>query len=272
MSATVQFQTLGIMSKTSLVLGVSSASAGYGIENAADFNPDTYYLNAGDIVNRIDIDLGESSTVDSFGMWLRNYNTDFDGATGTATYALSTDDNDDGAYSATTDQIAQTAINHTVGEPIFIPSANISSIMKRYWRLLLVIVPGVEVKLSQIFLSKIRTVSVGNQWPEDDTERFFTRSVRGPGGRRFVDLVNQRSAGSFTRSYTFDGTSNFNALKNTFIDSAQGTWPLLMREGSNYKYVRFADKPFSKSENEFQLYGPRVTFDVIPYIADGENY
>lgn len=270
MSATAQFQTLSIMSKASLVLSTGSASAGYGIENAADFNPDTYFENVVLPPHVIDIDLGESSTVDSFGMWIRNYNTDFDPATGTSNYALATDDNDDGNYSATTDQIATTPINHTVGEPIFIPSSNISSIKKRYWRLTLNL--SVPFKLSQIFLSKIRTLNIGNQWPEDDSDNFFVRSVRGPGGRRFIDLINQRSAGSFSRSYIFDGTANFNVLRNAFIDSAQGTWPMLLREGSTYKYVRFDGRPFVQNETDYLIFQPTVNYDIIPYIADGENY
>ena len=130
------------------VESVTSEATGFDIENAFDFNPDTYWKPTSTAQQTIDIDLGAVQTVDQFAVWIHNYDTDYE--SGTQTIALGSDDNDDGNYSAVT-TFCQSTFNNTVGQPIYFPCSSPTQRSKRYWRVVISNMTAIA-EFSQIFI------------------------------------------------------------------------------------------------------------------------
>lgn len=265
--------TTGVMEKAVPTLSTGASSSGFPIQNAFDFNPDTYWMPSTTAAQTIDIDLGQVQTCDAWALWIHDYDTDYYNVS--MELQLQTDDNDNGSYSAVTNRYYY-YIDNTVGDPIYFPyyagtpNPFTTPIAKRYWRLKM-LSPHLKLQLSAFMLLKRRTISVGNQWPEHDIVRYESQSVQAAGGREFVRNIGRNAVGQFTRTYLMSGTSDFNALQAAYNDCRGNAHPLILSENSEYTFARF-DGDFDPNAIGYQLYNPTVTFKKIPYTVDGESF
>ncbi len=274
MSASVNLYTTGIMAKA-MVKDITSEATGFPRQNLLDFNPDTYWKPTNTDNQTIDIELGEAYTVTGFAVWIHNYNTDYN--IGSQVIQVLSDDNDDGSYTAVTASCTDTFEAFTVGHPIYFPSDTYgwTEATRRYWR---VIIGNMSIvsEISGFFFLVKRVVSIGNQWPEPDALKYYNSRIELPGGRQFITGINSHGiTNNILRTYILEGTTwTSTSLYLAFQDCKGSLYPLIMNEGTDYKYVRFNNEgdELSKNQIDYLLYNPTVIFRQIPYIADGETY
>jgi len=272
MASTATLYTTGLMAKGSASVSTGGSSSGHGINNAFDFNPDTYWAPSSTDNQIIDVDMGASVSPDNFAIWVHDYDTDYE--SGTQSIGIYTDDNDNGSYSAVTVWGGSAVLfDNTVGDPIYYPlsSLTLEAVTKRYWRIAIASMTSIA-EISMFLWLKTRSISIANQWPEDDTDDFETDTVTAGGGRQYIQLFNRNATGRITRRYFFNGDTDKDALRNAFLDSKKNAYPLILKEGAVSKLVRFTNDPFNKRQVQYQQYTPTVSFDRIPYIEDGETY
>lgn len=264
MSSSVSFYTFGNMAAATIT-AITSEAAGFPKENLLDFNPDTYWKPASTATQTIDFDLGSAKTVDAVCGFLQNY-TLAGGYTATKWYS-------DNGTNWTQDTGNCTWGNLGAG-PLRITSLSAPS-SHRYWRLVLGIAAAQVPIFSGIWFARRYTISVGNQWPENDTERYFNRKVTASGGREFITRINRNKSMIIPRQYLFATSTPFLALQNVFNDSAGDARPLIIQEGDTYDdafLVSIESADFNQSKNGYQLYNPSLTFKQLPYIASTETY
>lgn len=256
------------MEKASLTLATGSLAAG-ALQNLFDNDPDSWasFTHAGGIV-LFNVDMGAVVTADQFAMRFYDYNTDYD--SGTQAIAILTDDNDNGAYSATT-QVAGVAIDNTVGTPVYMPFTSFTSSTKRYWQIAFGNIT-MTLKIANLFLLRKRSITIGNVWPQNDAKAYESRVIHGPGGRDMVSIVNRNAQRIIPRKWLFSGSTNWTALQAAFDDSKGCAFPLILAEGSNRYLVRITNDTLSESQRDYLVYEPSLQLNEIPYVEDGENY
>jgi len=262
------------MSKAKIT-AITSAATGFPKENLLDYNPDTYWKPTTTEDQTIDIDLGAVQTVDQFAVWIHNYNTDYESGSQAISLSYSTDDSSDYSGSPAVTAFVGAFFDNTVGQPIYFPGNIAGSVSKRYWRFVIGNMTTVA-EISQIFFLRTRAISIGNQFPEPDALKYHDNLIELPGGRSFVAGINSQGIyNNIARTYLLEGTTwTSTTLYLAYQDCKGRRYPLILNEGTDYKYVRFnqPDNELSKNQIEYLFYNPTVTYKQIPYIADGEYY
>ena len=270
MPASANLFTTGILAKA-IITSATSEATGFPKENLLDFNPDTFWKPTSTANQTIDIDLGAVQTVDQFAIWIHNYDTDYESGTQTIAIGYSTDDSSD--YSGGVTQFVGTLFNNTVGQPIYFPATPSGPISKRYWRFLITNMTAIA-EISQIFLVRKRAITIGNQFPEPDADKFYNNSIALPGGRKFTAGINSKSIkDNVGRTYILEGTVwTSTPLYLAHQDCKGVRYPLILSENSDYKLVHFTIDTLSKNKIGHLMYNPFVIYREAPHIADGESY
>ena len=267
--------TTGVMESVTASVSTGGSATGHGIYSGLDFNPDTYWKADASNNIAIDIDLGSVQTIDQFAVWIHDYDTTYEGGSPPHGIALVSDDNDNGAYSATT-TFASGVFTDSAGSPIYFPASSPTPTTKRYWQIQLVNLnsaTAVVPEISQFFLLRKREISKGNEYPETDSKKFFNAVKESAGGRQFVQAVNSQYVNIFPRSYVLSGSAwTSSALYLAHQDSKGRRFPLILSESSSNYLVRFDSDELSKAEQDYQYYTPSVRFVELPHIPDGSAY
>jgi len=130
------------------------------------------------------------------------------------------------------------------------------------------------VKASMVMALRKWTITQNSEYPLADKPTFNTRIQRGSGGRIFTTQYNTTSTHHIIRKYTFDGTTNKNALVNAHADCQGAFKPCILQEGSAYynsKLVRFPDQ-LDIVEIGYQIYDANVIWTGLPLLPSGEYY
>ena len=247
---------------------ITSEAAGFPIENAMDWNLDTYWKPTSTADQNIDFDFGSAVDVEGVVFWYHNYLTDHRNGS-TAKMQLWWSDNG----SAWTQVAGDVNLQLVQSEPLDIMVKDLGA-THRYWRVTIKTL-NTTVEISQIMLFNRRTTSTNSSWPDDDTEIFANKTVKAPGGRELVIGINKGSVKEFSRNFVITGTTDFNTLVSVFQATRGGVWPLVLTEGSTLnlpKMCRFDRDEIEKAQNDFELYDIELSFKTLPYIRDGEVF
>ena len=272
MPSSSNLHTLGIMEKVIVSITTGSAAVG-AIQDLADFNPDTH-IQLADAAGFIELkfDFQEVVTPTQFFIWLYDYNTDYNDPPLNNAIVVDSCDDDDGLFTPATDFAAAVIFNNDVGDPIYFPFSTITgSRARRYWRVRWSNVTA-DFKISQIGFVVTRSISIGNKWPQTDTDQFYTNVIRGEGGRNQYAIVNRNPQRIIPRKWFMSQTANWEALRDAHRDSKGRAIPLVLNEGTDNYLVRFGRDTLPENQSEYQIWHPSITFEQVPYVEDGENY
>ena len=265
MASSVKLYTIGNMINADIDSATSSAT-GYPKENLIDNNPDTWWKGTSTSDQWLDIDLNSVSLqVDCFFVFVHNYASLVDSKNMTLWWS-----DDDSAYTGVAGAVV---INNLTGPIPIVKTSNLS-LTHRYWRIKCVSITTIP-EVSMIGFGTTHSITQGNEYPEDDTDVFYNQILKGKDGRNMVTGVNSRSFKTFSRKFTFNGTTNWLALQAAHQDSRGSLLPLVLLEGTagtDDKLVTFVDDNLKKNETDYHLYKPVVKFAEMPYVPDGESY
>lgn len=268
MAESIKIHTTGIMEKTS-VTAVTSEATNHPIEMAFDFNPDTYWKPSSTANQTIDIDMGEVVTVDLVGIFIHDFNTAY---ASPVTFAVYTDDNDDGNYTTTT-AFSGSVLANTQGEPIYFPNSTPTQTSKRYWRIEIQNLTD-TIEISQFLLLRTRDIGQANELPETDSIGFINDTQKAEGGRLFKRRVNRNSTERIPRKFKIHSVSGWESepLYLAHQDCAGDAFPAVLEEDGVFKLVYFSDGDLKKNKISYKFYEPTVVFETLPYSEDGEGY
>lgn len=260
--AEISYYTAGPMLKTDID-SVTSATSGFPKEYLTDNNPDTWWKKSGVSANQfLKFDNNQNVAVEALVLFIHNYLD-----VGSSTCILIHDDN--ASFTHPTTSVAAGQLQDTA-TPLRI--FDFSSSSERYWRLTF---PDADIQVSMVLFCRKFTVSQGREFPITDTDDFATRILAAPGGRQHVILQNQNVAGSRTDKFKLSGTTNYNALRNAFLDCKKNGLPVIRQPGSTNATAeigRFSRAKFIRTQSDYQYYQPSITIELMPYIASGESY
>lgn len=259
MASSLKLYTTGNMDKATLHNDPNEDS-GYPAENCLDNNLDTYWKASAGIYKNIAFDFQEAKQVDCLLIFTKNYKT-----TGNIASAYWSDN---GTSWTLINQFSM--VDYVTPIRIFTNGFGSSH---RYWRI--IFTQGQEYRIAGIWWGSYYNIAQGNEYPEADADRFYNRVSALPGGRIAVAGINRRSSRLISRQYVFSGVTEFNKLRNAFLDSSGRRFPLVMNEGSaqgDARLVRFANDDFAENEIDYQMFRPSISFIELPYIDDGELY
>jgi len=264
----LDLHTMGPLLKAS-VTAVTSETAGFPIENAFDYNPDTAWRATSTAQQTIDIDLGQVKQVDAIAIWVRNYlGVTFQVGN---KYVLESDDNDDGAYSSTT---LQTTVfpDLTSDFPLQIGEDS-TPVSKRFWRIIYTYGGSGDIPdIGGFFLTQKQTITKSSNLPKNDSKMFFNRIASAGGGREFIRGVNSNSIDIDPKMYLIEQT-DFTALQDAFIDSKGRRFPMIViQDGEDDRLMRFGSDNLSQQMISEQIYRPAFTLKQLPFIPDGEVF
>ena len=261
MSSLLKLYTTGSMEKA-VCLNATSEAAGYPKENVLDNNLDTYWKPTSSGDKWIDFDLGEDQLIAMFIVFFKNYKSITDGGI-TARWS---DNGSDWTYQTPGLDAAD------ITTPLRVHKW--TAISHRWWSLKIA-VTSVIIEVAGIWFGQLFDINQGNEYPEADVDRFYNRIAQLPGGRLGIAGINRNSSRVISRNYLFSGVTEFDKLRNAFLDSAGRRFPLVLNEGSAQSdafLVRFANDEFAENETDYQLFQPSISFVELPYIDNGDSY
>ncbi len=264
----LNLNSLGPLLKAS-VTSVTSETAGFPIENAFDYNPDTAWRATSTAQQTIDIDLGQVKQVDGFGAWIRN----FLGVTFVVThkYELFSDDDDDGLY---TTQTLQSSVfpDLTSDFPLQFADAG-NSVSKRFWRIVYTYAGSGDIPdIGGFFLTQEQIIVKSSNLPKNDSKQFFNRVASAGGGREFFRGVNSNSIDIDPKMYLIE-QSDFDELQNAFLDSKGRRFPMIVvQSGEDDRLMRFGSDGLSQQMISEQIFQPSFSLKQLPFVPDGEVF
>lgn len=265
MSSSIKLYTIGNMEQA-VVDSATSEATGYPKENLIDNNLDTAWKPTSTAAQTIVFDLQEALIIDYIYLFVRNYASVTAGS-----FVPQYSDDDITYYNAS----ASRAIGNLTGAPHRLYEITLTASAHRYWQLVMSSLSGTLPEISAAWWASEYDLNQGNEWPENDVDRFFNKVMPVGGGRKFPIRLNRKSSKIMSRIFKISGNTNFNALRNAHQDSAGDACPLVIQEGAAYtdiKVVRFDGGDFDQAQNSYQIYDPAVTFIEEPYIDSGDSY
>lgn len=262
MASSIKLHTTGNMEAAHAHNSPPEAT-GHPIELSLDNNLDTYWKSTSTASVSVQIDLNEAKSVDCILMFFKNYG---DISSGTAEVKWS-DNGSDWTFVSGTSNLTDTAT------PIRIRTTGLG-LSHRYWQLTIVS-PSHIVELAGLWWGRLFTVSQGNEYPEEDADRFYNNVAQLPGGRLGIAGVNKNSSRLIGRNYLISGSTDFNYIANAFGDSDGRRFPLVLNEGASQSdafVVRFASDDFNRRQIDYLFYEVGVQFMQVPFIDDGDLY
>jgi hypothetical protein len=250
------------MEKAKCIYATSEA-AGYPKENVLDGNLDTYWKPTSSGDKWINFDLGDSKSVSMFTVFFKNYKSISNGSIA-ARYS------DNGTTWTYLSGFAIVATD--TATPLRLKTC--TAVSHRWWSLKFS-VTSVVIEVAGVWFGSYYNIAQGNEYPEADADRFYNKATLLPGGRLGIAGINKNPSRLISRQYLFSGLTEFNKLRNAFLDSAGRRFPLVLNEGSSQSdahLVRFANDEFAENETDHQLFQPSISFVELPYIDDGDSY
>jgi hypothetical protein len=262
MAAQIKLYTTGNMEKAKII-NSPSYNSGHPADYLLDNNLDTYWEITSGATDTVNIDLGEALQVDCFILFVKNYKS-------LSTGGVDRYWSDNGS-----------TWNFISGGPSLVDTStplriNINGLglTHRYWRFSLTGTYG-TAQIAAVWWGRLFTISQGNEYPELESDQFYNLTADLSGGRLAIKGINRNRSRRFERTWLISGTSNLDALRNAFNDSAGRRYPLIINEGSQQSdaaVVRFAEDNLTINQIDYQVYNPTVSFVEIPYIDDGDSY
>ena len=257
MPSSLKLYTSEVMESISSITAGSTAS-GTAAWNLVNDDLDTYWAPTGVTLEIVTFDFGSAKAVSAFSMFIRN----FAGVSGNILIQWSDNNTDWNTSDYAT-------IVGTAG-PIRI--YNFTEGTHRYWRFV-VALTTVAVEISYAAFGTYYAITKGNELPENEEDTFPHVVMDRQDGRQDVSPGARYSYQVIPRTYYFFDSTNFNALRNAWLDSQGCRFWLVLQEGSAYsdaKLVRFVDKTFPQGKQNMDIYRKSVTYREIPYIRKGE--
>jgi hypothetical protein len=257
MPSSLKLYTSEVMESIATITAGSTAS-GTAAWNLVNDDLDTYWAPTGVTLEIVTFDFGVAKSVSAFSMFIRNY------ASITGNVSIQWSDNNTDWSTAEYASIAGTA------GPIRV--YNFTEVSHRYWRFG-VVLTTVAVEISYVAFGTYYAITKGNELPENEASTFPNNLIDGQDGRQYVNVGARYSYQIIPRTYYFFDSTNYNALRNAWLDSQGNRFWLVLQEGSAYSdalLVRFIDNSFPQGKQNMDIYKKSVTFREIPYIRKGE--
>jgi len=270
MAADISLYTIAQM-EASIVSSITSEASGYPKENLLDNNLDTYWKPTSTANQLINLDLASILGVYALLIFLKNYDAI---TAGCGVYIYGSNNLADWYQIDINGDGSQTVIGGKTLGPLRIIDYPSPPISYRYWRILLN-AQNVVAQIAGIWYCTKYSLGQGNQWPENDLDRFYNLFLPNQSGRDHFISINKKRNLLSPRSYIFDGTTAFDKLRTAFNNSRGRLWPLIIQEGDSYddaRVVRFSSDEFGHAEYQSDLYRSEITFTDIPYIEPGDTY
>jgi hypothetical protein len=250
-----------------VVDSATSEATGFPKENIIDNNPDQWWKPTSAATQTIDIDLQEAKTVDYIVLFVHNYKSLATSVTIMAKYS-SDDSTYNNAFSS------PVSIHSQVKGPIRLKEITETSDPYRYWRFEITIGSTVP-EISLLACCQEFDIGQFNEWPENDLDNPHILTIPGGSGYKHHIRKRRNSSKIFIREFLISGNTNYNALRDAWIDSGNGTMPLVYQPGDSYfdaYLVQFDGSPFPKNESNHLIYKPKIVLEQLPFLDDGDSY
>ena len=213
-----------------------------------------------------DITNEASAEVDGFGLFVRNYDTDFGSSAG-----MLVEWSDDGSnWTTFADKLIESEMTNAIGDPLRLYIESTSK-FRRYWRMTLHNME-VAIEVGQFFLLRSRSVTVGNAWPERDRSTFQNK-LTASAGRTPVSLQRaRRSLRNISRIWRYADQDVLDEIVGAVSDSFGSVRPFIFNEGSDYRVMRFMQDEVDENETDYLLFHPKVDMQELPHIEDGQVF
>ena len=246
--------------------GASSTATGYDKHHVLDWNLDTAWKPSS-ATGYVYFDCGTATTVDAFGVWIRNYNTNYSSS---SIYLWGTNSNP--AVSGNWVYQSGSKIIPTNGVPLNID--DLSSPL--YWRYYIIGMEDSSVapEFGHIFLFRKRTITnLGyGQYPWADTHKFDNTVTSLSGDRTVVTANWNNYVSTHTRNYDFVSETKKNMLQTAHDDCNGRLRFLAIQESDDDPYLcRFDDDELKAQRQCWELYKFNFNVTTIPYIEAGET-
>lgn len=268
MAIQTDFYTIAGQEKAQ-VFSVTSEATGRDIEFAFDHDLNTWWEATNTSDQTIILDMQEAITVDTIGVFLKNYNTDIDTSdAGTSTLAIDWSNTGTGGAwtSLTTSAIADI---RTHGQPVMFKTAGATQ-SARYFRIVFSNMAQVA-QVAHIFIARKRSLTAHSLYPQQDSRTYSRRTKRGVGQRLARNAFNKIPIEILTRHWILTESADNTLINGVVTDCAGRYRPMIIQEDSNEaQVVRIIDKRNRVGGVHYQIWRPRLTMETLPYILDGE--
>lgn len=266
-------------SRSMAVTAVTSEATGFPIENALDYNPNTYWKPTSTASQTIDIDLGSAQLVDGVNFIIRNYDADLSG--GSAEINIYTDDNDNGAYSAVTSVLnyGTEALRDFAGEPVY-PTANLggldsfTSSTKRYWRITITGMTGI-IEIACILFCNQHLMTQIHEATRNIERIYRTSEYEGGSGIVYSKPENSVGSKSIDFKYLLSGSAGMTdlaKLRAVYEYSLGRAYPVIFTDGTDFYYGKLKDKNLKEPYQYYQFLMAELSVIEIPHFGSGAAY
>jgi hypothetical protein len=262
MASSIKLYTIGAYMQNAICHYASSEATGFNKEMMQDNNPDTYWKPNTTGNSTFHFDLGAAHSPDQAVLCIKNNSL------------LSTPPESVFQYSDNDSDWTHAGDMTFGGHAHQFRHLDISSAgSHRYWRLNYN-AANTEPFISGLWLCKEFDLGQGNEWPENDQYQFFNRISKAGGGRIFSSAISQNHIVARKRTYHFNNNTNFEALRDAFLDSGGRRWPLFINEtgGGDFRMAIFKDDKFNSVGKSYKRFNPTVEFLEVPIAASGAGY
>lgn len=240
-----------------------------------DDNPNTDWITDNAAEQYIEIDTEYDSdhpTVNSFGIFIRNYLIDWGTAGEAIKIRLGYSNSQGASYTYDRTWAGSGFVEHN-GGPLWIVATSSAYSSYRYYRIGINYLPvSPEMpEIGQLFLMSRYSLDARGEYPLKDQPTYLNRFAKTHNGRQLVNTLAQDSVQLFSRNFTLTDATN-KGYWDSIIDGTQGgRKPLIIQEGSTADEMVWAyllDHSIEEIDENF--YKAKMTLQQVPYIRDGE--
>lgn len=240
-----------------------------------DDNPNTSWITPNTADQEIEIDTNQTTpTVDSYGIWIRNYETDW-GLSGEQVKIRLGWSNTQGSGYSYDWGFASGSLPfiENDGGAIFINSVSPALTTYRYFIMGFGFLPASPpmIEIGQMFFMQTFALEARGEYPLRDQPAYLNKFANLENGRRLSSPRALDSVRTFERNFSLIDSTN-KGYWDSIIDGTQGgRKPFLFQEGSDINeivWVYLLDHSIQEIDHDF--FRAKMRLQEVPYIRENE--
>lgn len=250
---------------------VTSEATGFEIENAMDWNLNTYWKPTSTANQTIRFDLQSAFSLTGCGLWIHNYNT-IHGPDGDPDLAVDYSDNDVdwSSFMSATGFISFEAGTYMNDGLLLVKGLPAAS--HQYWRFVFSDM-ATTIEISQFFLLGTHAITQNSNYPRMEPKTYANQSSILRNRRRLASAGNSTTVTSFNRTWRLFDSSIKDALEAAYDGSFGDLLPIIIEESAGaQKLVYILSPTFNAIEREYEVWDLTLNFSDVPFVPDGSAF